>query len=166
MDSYIRELILDKTTKAVDLAENLLEYDAETVDPVIEIIDEVIGDLFGETTDIFDWMGDANRNSRMLNSEDFIEEWWIIHRKLRRMIYRNDVYEREFQIEIDKEEYLENSKGWQALPVYIQNRLGNRNVDEKIKISKAMKESLALHAKPSFVLMDHPKLQYMVRSKK
>ena len=101
MDFYIRKLILDKKTTADKLADVLLEYDPETTNPILEIIDNEIGDMFDdENLDIFDWMTDVNRNQKMLESFLFQEEWWLIHKKLRRMVRKLNIKERKASTDI------------------------------------------------------------------
>jgi hypothetical protein len=161
MDPVVQEIILDKNSTANELGDILLEFDPETVDPIMQIIENEIGDDVDEVLDIFDWMGDASQNRQLLNSLAFQEEWWIIHKKLRRMIRKNEYDERIMQREQIQEEHLENSKGWQSLPVYIQNRLDDKPMDEKIAIAKAMNESLEgipskMKSKSSYNLSDFP----------
>lgn len=143
MDFYIRELILDKKTTAVKLADVLLEYDPETINPVLEIIDNEIGDEFDdENLDIFDWMNDTNRNYNMLHSLLFQEEWWIIHKKLRRMVRKYKIREQNEQLEDKKKKQLPKLEGWQSLESFIRYRLEEKHIDEKIAIANAISGSM------------------------
>jgi hypothetical protein len=159
MDPVIKEIILDKNSKPEDLSDILLEFDGETVDPVIEVIDSEIGDEIGEVLDIFDWMVDVSRNRRMLDSIEFRTDWWIIHKKLRRMVRKNELEERKIKRAQEKEKKLKQSEGWQAMAPYVQSKLDNRTIDQKIEIANAWRDSMKnirLTSHPSFDLSDDP----------
>src|SRR3972149_2730592 len=102
MDPDIKEIILDKDTKADDLIDILLEFDDETVDPIMDIIENEIGVAIEEKLDIFDWMSDASRNRQLLDSIELQAAWWLIHKKLRRMIRKTDFDERVALLEQEK----------------------------------------------------------------
>ena len=149
MNPYIREIILDKRTAANDLGDVLLECEVETVEPIMEIIDKEIGQSFEEELDIFDWINEANKNNKMLRSLAFQEEWWIIHKKLRRMIRKNEYIARINAEKQRKEALLNQSKGWNSMHEVIRHRLNNKSIDEKIQIANAFYEHtfVRLHVK-------------------
>lgn len=132
MNPYIREIILDKRTSANDLGDILLECEVDTVEPIMEIIDKEIGESFESELDIFDWIDESIRNHKMLRSLAFQEEWWIIHKKLRRMIRKNEYLERNNK---EKVAILQRSKSW--------NNLHEVIIDEKIQIADALDDVFA-----------------------